>query len=212
VAIIFSFLRQGSGFAIGLIEIVSYAIKYKRNGLSVSRIKKIYDYVIVYFLLAWVVGEVMNREAIMYKTILVPLDGSKRAEAILPHIEEMSTLYHARVIFVQVVEPPPLILGPEGDIALHQQEVESLEKQAEAYLSAIQGTFEEKRINTKKYVIHGFAVEAILKVAEQEGADLIALASHGRRGLSQVFYGSVAAGVLNRIDRPLLLIRSRGNE
>jgi nucleotide-binding universal stress UspA family protein len=42
----------------------------------------------------------------------------------------------------------------------------------------------------------------------QEEADLIAMASHGRSGLSRVFYGSVAAGVLHRVDRPLLLIRS----
>jgi len=148
----------------------------------------------------------------MYKTILVPLDGSKRAEAILSHIEELSTLYHARVIFLQVVEPPPLIVGPEGDIALHQREIERWAKQAESYLSALQGEFQAKGINTKKHVINGPVVEAIIKVAEQEGADLIALASHGRSGLLQVFYGSVAAGVLHRIDRPLLLIRSRGNE
>ena len=148
----------------------------------------------------------------MYKTILVPLDGSKRAEAILGHIEELSTFYHARVIFLQVVEPPPLIVGPEGDIALHQQEIERWTKQAESYLSTIQGEFQAKGINTKKHVINGPVVEAIIKVAEQEGADLIALASHGRSGLSQVFYGSVAAGILHRIDRPLLLIRSRGNE
>jgi len=148
----------------------------------------------------------------MYKTILVPLDGSKRAEAILSHIEELSTLYHARVIFLQVVEPPPLIVGPEGDIALHQREIERWAKQAESYLSALQGEFQTKGINTKKHVINGPVVEAIIKVAEQEGADLIALASHGRSGLLQVFYGSVAAGVLHRIDRPLLLIRSRGNE
>jgi len=148
----------------------------------------------------------------MYKTILVPLDGSKRAEAILSHIEELSTLYHARVIFLQVVEPPPLIVGPEGDIALHQQEIERWTQQAESYLSAVQGEFQEKGIETKKHVINGPVVEAIIKVAEQEGADLIALASHGRSGLSQVFYGSIAAGILHRIDRPLLLIRSRGNE
>ena len=43
-------------------------------------------------------------------------------------------------------------------------------------------------------------------------ADLIAMASHGRTGMSQVFYGSVAAGVLHRVDRPLLLVRARGAE
>jgi nucleotide-binding universal stress UspA family protein len=38
------------------------------------------------------------------------------------------------------------------------------------------------------------------------------MASHGRSGLAQVFYGSVAAGVLHRIDRPLLLIRSQNSD
>lgn len=53
--------------------------------------------------------------------------------------------------------------------------------------------------------------EAILDTADREGADLIAFASHGRIGLSRVFYGSVAAGALHRADRPLLLIRSQGH-
>jgi nucleotide-binding universal stress UspA family protein len=48
-------------------------------------------------------------------------------------------------------------------------------------------------------------------VAQSEGVDLVAMASHGRSGLRRVFYGSVAAGVLNRIDRSLLLIRSTGS-
>jgi nucleotide-binding universal stress UspA family protein len=52
-------------------------------------------------------------------------------------------------------------------------------------------------------------VEGIIAVAASEEVDLIAMASHGRGGLARVFYGSVAAGVLQRIDRPLLLIRSR---
>ncbi len=51
--------------------------------------------------------------------------------------------------------------------------------------------------------------EARTDSIEQEDADLIAIASHGRTGLAQVFYGSVAAGVLQRIDRPLLLIRAQ---
>jgi nucleotide-binding universal stress UspA family protein len=58
-------------------------------------------------------------------------------------------------------------------------------------------------------VANGPAVERIIQTAEKENADIIAMASHGGGGLSRVFYGSVAAGVLNRVDRPLLVIRSR---
>ncbi|MGB5749391.1 MAG: universal stress protein [Desulfobacterales bacterium] len=55
-------------------------------------------------------------------------------------------------------------------------------------------------------------IEAILKAAEEEKVELIAMSSHGRSGVSRVFYGSVAAGLLHRIDRPLLIIRSREAE
>jgi nucleotide-binding universal stress UspA family protein len=48
-----------------------------------------------------------------------------------------------------------------------------------------------------------------LELADQHNIDLIAMASHGRTGLARVFYGSVAAGILNRAERPLLVIRAQ---
>ena len=149
----------------------------------------------------------------MYNTILVPLDGSKRAEAILPHMEELAGRYGAEVIFLQVVEPVPLVVGLQGaPMVLPQQELDQRTKRAQSYLAARQVEFREKGIEARTRVTYGPVVEAIIKTAEREGADLIAMASHGRGGLSRVFYGSVAAGVLHRVDRPLLLIRSQGDE
>ena len=55
----------------------------------------------------------------------------------------------------------------------------------------------------------GIPVTTILEMAEQENADLIAMASHGRTGLARVFYGSVTAGIMQQVDRPLLLIRAQ---
>lgn len=149
----------------------------------------------------------------MYETILVPLDGSKRAEAILPHVERLTRLCGAQVILLQVVDPPPRIEVPEEfNAALHQQQLERLAQWAQDYLSGLEDEFREKGIRTRKRVVYGPVVEAILTTADREKADLIAIASHGRTGLAQVFYGSVAAGVLHRIDRPLLLIRSQEGE
>jgi nucleotide-binding universal stress UspA family protein len=148
----------------------------------------------------------------MYNTILVPLDGSKRAEVILPHVEDLAGRYGATVIFLQVVEPVPLNVGLKGAYTVLREESERRTEQAESYLAALRGEYREKGIEVRMHVVYGSAVEAITKTAEREGADLIAIASHGRSGLSQVFYGSVAAGVLHRVDRPLLLIRSRDDE
>jgi nucleotide-binding universal stress UspA family protein len=148
----------------------------------------------------------------MYNTILVPLDGSKRAEAILRHVEDLAVRYSATVILLRVVEPVPLSVGVEGAYSLLPEDFERWTKQAESYLAALQGRYREKGIEAQTLVAHGSVVEAITKTAEREGADLTAMASHGRTGLSQVFYGSVPAGVLHRVDRPLLLIRSRNDE
>jgi nucleotide-binding universal stress UspA family protein len=113
------------------------------------------------------------------------------------------------VILLTVVDPPPYIEVPEEfDVVLHQQQLERLEQRARDYLSALEDSLHEKGIKAQKRILHGPVVEAILTIADREKADLIAIASHGRTGLAQVFYGSVAAGVLHRIDRPLLLIRS----
>jgi len=131
----------------------------------------------------------------------------------LRHVEGLAQRYDAKVIFLRVVEPLPPIVGPQGAfVALSQQELEQQTKQAESYLAGLQGEFREKSIAAQVRVVYGPVVEAIINAAEREGADLIALASHGRSGLSQVFYGSVAAGVLHRVDRPLLLIRSQCDE
>ena len=148
----------------------------------------------------------------MYDTILVPLDGSQRAEAILCHVEELAQRYGATVILVQVVEPVPHSTGLEKTYVVLREEYERRTRQAELYLADVQEKLGVKGISAQAHVLHGSVVEKITTLAEREGVDLIAMASHGRSGLSRVFYGSVAAGVLHRVSQPLLLIRSRNVE
>jgi nucleotide-binding universal stress UspA family protein len=149
----------------------------------------------------------------MYKTILVPLDGSKRAEAILPHVEELALRFGAKVIFLRIEEDVMMLSYDEVvDLSAYQQNRDRRKKYAESYLAGLEGVLKEKNISAKRIVSFPSVVQSILDTAEREGADLIAMASHGRSSLSRVFYGSVAAGVLHRVDRPLLIIRSRGVE
>ena len=149
----------------------------------------------------------------MYHTILVPLDGSKRAEAILPHVEELARCVDATVLLLRVVEPSTGVQTLDGSRpSVRTMENARRTRESEDYLAAQQGEFREKGIRTQTYVTHGNVVEMITTIAERKGADLIAMSSHGRTGLARVFYGSVAAGVLHRVNRPLLIFRSNGYE
>lgn len=147
----------------------------------------------------------------MYQTILVPLDGSKRAERILKHAEELARCFNAKIIFLQVVTVPNLVGFDASGILLYHHNLELQAKQAESYLNSLKGEFREKGIEAKTCVVGGPVVEQIIDCALRENADLVAMSSHGRTGLSRAFYGSITAGVLNLIDRPLLIIRSRSD-
>ena len=145
----------------------------------------------------------------MYKHILVPLDGSVRAEKILPYVEEMALKHGSRVVLLQVVEPIVTVSSADVFIPTNDSFTAKLE-QARVYLDGVKTRFQEKRIEAETRVVGNTIVDAVCETAQTEKSDLIAMASHGRTGAGRVFYGSVAAGVLHRIDRPLLIIRSQG--
>jgi nucleotide-binding universal stress UspA family protein len=149
----------------------------------------------------------------MYNCILVPLDGSKRAERILPYVEKLALNFGSKVVFLQVVETFFVYTSEYSyytDASLAEEERERTRGEAEDYLKGLQGEFTEKGLQARFLIAEGPIVRTIIELAEAEGADLIAMASHGRTGLARVFYGSVAAGILHQVDRPLLLIRSEG--
>lgn len=147
----------------------------------------------------------------MYKKVLVPLDGSGRAEAIMPHVEELAQRYGAEVVLLQIVEPTMPVVEPYGVTPDYEAYAASFKHQlaeAEQYLAGWQGTLRTTGITATAIVENGPIVQRILEVADRANVDVIAMASHGRTGLARAFYGSVAAGLLHQTDRPLLLIRA----
>jgi nucleotide-binding universal stress UspA family protein len=149
----------------------------------------------------------------MYNKILVPLDGSGRAEDILPHVVELALKCHSTVILMRVVEIRighdgaefmSIAGGAELSMAIEEDKIS-----AETYLNNVKERLQVKGIGTKTRIGFGRVVDDIILAAKQEQADLIAMASHGRTGAACVFYGCVATGVLHRVDRPLLIIRSQ---
>ncbi len=155
----------------------------------------------------------------MYKTILVPLDGSERAEAILPHVEEMAAHYGSSVVFVRVFQIPHMtpampVSAEEYDALpqLTREELQAYVVDTQNYLRRVTKRLADRGIAARYRVEYGPIAASILNTAVEEGADLIAMASHGSSGLEGVYYGSVAAGVLQRVDRPLLIVRAYDSE
>ncbi len=146
----------------------------------------------------------------MFEKILVPLDGSARAEAILPQVEALALEFGSELILLHVIEPGSTLMSPHGShpdvgIELSRQKKDELER----YLAGKKGEFRERGVKIETVLAQGSVVDTIIKTAREHAVDLVAMASHGRTGLERVFYGSVAAGVLQSVDRPLLLVRSR---
>ena len=143
----------------------------------------------------------------MYNRILVPLDGSKLAEIALSHAESLAARYQAELVFLTVIDPPTMT-GRDGiAVNLFQKEMDTKIEEAETYLTVLKNQFEKKKIKTKRIVTVGSVVRNIIETANGESVDLVLIASHGHSGLKRVFFGSVAAGILNRIEQPLMVIR-----
>jgi nucleotide-binding universal stress UspA family protein len=151
-----------------------------------------------------------SKEPVMYNKILVPLDGSKRAEAVLSHAEEMAKRYGAVIILLRVEELHVMLEWDEVvDLAECHEKFDTRKKDSESYLAKLKTAFREKGIQADTHVVYGPVVNSILTVAKEKDVDIILMASHGISGLHRTFYGSVTAGVLQKIDRPLLVIRTR---
>jgi len=152
----------------------------------------------------------------MYKNILVPLDGSKLAECVLPHVEELATcLAGAEVTLVSVteritgyrtIEDPSQELGER----LVPEAVGKQEQEARKYLDKIAKALSDKGIKVLTEVLLGKPAEEITIFATNEGCDLILMASHGRSGPSRWTHGSVADKVFRASSVPVLMVKSPG--
>lgn len=146
----------------------------------------------------------------MYNRILVPLDGSKRSEIILPHVEELAQKFQAKV-FLVTVHAQTVSTGVEGafiESDTQEEQPKFKSDSAKAYLEEVSSRLSAKDIPSEYKIMDGLVGESILKMAEEVDADLVAMANHGKSGLSSFFHGSVALGLVNIIDRPFLLVRS----
>jgi nucleotide-binding universal stress UspA family protein len=147
----------------------------------------------------------------MYEKILIPLDGSPRAEASLPHVEELAQKFNSELVLTRVVSPLPILADPKDTLESELSTLRVREEEARQYLQGRAGELRGKGLTVSSFVMHGGVVDAIIRLAELEDVTLIAIASRGRGSVGSVLLGSVAAGLMHRAPFPLLVIRAREN-
>ena len=149
----------------------------------------------------------------MYSTILVPLDGSKLAECVLPHVETLVKGSQAkRVIFARVVEP---FLPPTSEYILSDDQIKKVDKEnrayAEKYLKEIVGQAKYgSGVRIETTILSGNVPDSLAEFANKNGADIIVIATHGRSGVSRWVWGGVADRILRSSCVPVLMVRAPG--
>lgn len=151
----------------------------------------------------------------MYKKIMVPLDGSELAETVLPHVEAFIEGFNVTdVILVRVVEPARVPYSVDG--AVYSEDLVKLDasrkSSAKDYLDQIAGRFKHEGTAVRSEVIVGRTTESLVDYAEQNGVDLIIIATHGRSGVTRWVMGSVADKLLRSASVPVLMIRVPGSK
>jgi nucleotide-binding universal stress UspA family protein len=145
------------------------------------------------------------------KKILVPLDGSMFSEKSVLYIDELAKRNGAEIILLTISRPPeirsdrPAAIKPTWeeyrDAVLKEAELQGIK-----YLDRVKIGLQEKGVKVKLRFLFGEVVENILKVAEDEQVDLIAMATHGRTGADRWFYGTITGKIVDDSPRPVLII------
>jgi nucleotide-binding universal stress UspA family protein len=146
----------------------------------------------------------------MYKKILVPLDGSSLAEAVLSHAQALATSEDAEIILLRVSVNPAAEFS-FSDPSLASSLIDSLEAESLTYLQSIRAKLQKAGLRTSFLIRQGPIAETILHVATEVNADIVAMSTHGRTGVSRWLLGSIANRVVNHSPIPVLLIRPQSS-
>jgi nucleotide-binding universal stress UspA family protein len=156
----------------------------------------------------------------VYQHVLVALDGSELAEQILPHVEALASKFGSRITLLRATESVGAIVAEttpgsavDGGAYIDPRPIlEAEQAEAHDYLAPLAERLRAHGSDVDFEVPEGPASEAILRRAEEMGASLIAMTTHGRGGLGRLVFGSEADRVLRHAACPVLLVRVHAGE
>ena len=161
----------------------------------------------------WLVPAHLHNDILHDKTperiILVPLDGSEVAEAIIPHVIVLARQRAAEsdIILVNVTSPSSVTLS-EQEKAMIGENSAYLRTTGQMYLKQVAKQFKDAGLKVETEQLVGDPAEEIVRFAANYRPRLIAMSTHGRSGFSRFVFGSVAENILRRLQKtPVFLVR-----
>ena len=145
------------------------------------------------------------------RRIIVPLDGSQFAEGVIPYVEGLAKGMDSEVILITVNEPlqvPDIVRHTAGfDGEKYEELTVRTDKQVKRYLSKKESALRHKSVKVRSTSLLGMPAQTILQYAEDNSVSLIALSTHGFSGISKWAFGSIAAKIIERSSKPVLMVR-----
>ncbi len=152
----------------------------------------------------------------MDERILIPLDGSKVGEAAIEVVSALVAKFSpevkVEVTLLQVLTSLShyVIAGETSVQVLYtENELSQIRKESTDYLIKTGADLKDRGVEVKLKIGMGNAAEEIVKAAEETNADLIAMSTHGRSGISRWALGSIAERVVRVSSRPVLVVRAK---
>lgn len=142
--------------------------------------------------------------------IVVPLDGSPQGATAMPYARVMAQKTGSKLFLVNVVTSVYKSYGAVKYASdFEKQLAETLHKEAREYFNTLTPELEREKIAFKADIISGSPADSILRYAEENNADLIAISTHGRSGVKRFIMGSVTQQIIHSSDLPILVIRAK---
>ena len=151
----------------------------------------------------------------MYKTILVPFDGSALSARALPVAAALARRCGARLILALVQDPSAYIPFVPGEVSIPVYDAELVREHRERDQAALDAALAElttQGVSATGVLLEGTIIEALIEHAQSAGVDLTVMTSHGRSGFERLRLGSVATAYLTRATAPVYLVRGSGSD
>lgn len=144
----------------------------------------------------------------MYRNILIATDGSELANKAVPHGLELAKLAGAKVTALTVRPHLDDFVAEGVMITVSDEDRKALENEVDHHLDFVRNEAARFGVDLETVQVEsGEPWKAIVDTATSKGCDLVVMASHGRRGLSALIFGSETQGVLTHCDVPVLVYR-----